>query len=202
MDELVTAIRTENGPTKIDYNALANLPKSDTALVKSGGFADAKAVGDALKKKADSTNVPTHLSELTNDVGFLTEIPEEYVTTDMLSKQGYLTEAQLNEKGYVTEELLAEQGFVTESVLHEKGYVTETVLSEQGYVTQEQLTNELIATDETPGVVMPGDGLSILDGALHVDKHPLEDLSNIHVCDTMPDASAIIEGHWYLVKAE
>jgi hypothetical protein len=64
------------------------------------------------------------------------------------------------------------------------------------------LTTNLLATDDTPGVVQPGAGLTVMDGVLHVEAHPLEDLSNIHVFDVVPDASEIFDGHWYLIKAE
>lgn len=190
----VTKVRTNSGDKLIDYNALANLPQSDTTLTKSGKFADAKVVGDTLKNKADKTSIPTKLSEFENDPGFLTEVPTEYITEDELAEQGYLTETQLNAKGYVTETALAEQKYVTESVLSNKGYITETQLSGGG---------NLVATDDKPGVVKPGEGLTVIDGTLNVDKHPLEDLSNIHICqDGMPDLGTIINGHWYLVKAE
>ena len=203
MADYVTKIRTENGDKKIDYNALANLPQADATLTRAGSFADAKAVKDALDDKADKTSVPTKTSDLTNDAGFLTAIPDEYVTETKLSEQGYVTETQLAEQKYVTETALSEQGYVTETQLEEKGYVTTTALTEQGYVTETQLTENLVASAETPGVVKPGEGLTVFeDGTLHVDKHPLEDLSNIHVCDVAPDASTIIDGHWYLVKVE
>ena len=45
----IQTIQTKDGPTQIDYNALANLPKSDKTLTLPGSFADAKAVGDKLK---------------------------------------------------------------------------------------------------------------------------------------------------------
>lgn len=50
MAQLVKKIRTELGDLQIDYNALANLPKSDTTLAKAGSFADAKTTGDKIKE--------------------------------------------------------------------------------------------------------------------------------------------------------
>lgn len=193
MADYVTKIRTESGDKQIDYEALANLPQPDTTLTKSGEFADAKAVGDAIKKKADETSIPTKLSELENDPGFLTEIPAEYVTEDELTEKGYLTETQLNEKGYVTETALAEQGYLKEVPA---------------------------ATTEIIGGVKPGDGLVVADdGTLSLDEitwedvinkpetftpaehtHVLEDITNIIVCDTTP--TEIVNGNWYLVKVE
>lgn len=195
MADYVTKIRTEAGDKQIDYEALANLPQSDATLTKSGEFADAKSVGDALKQKADKTSIPTKLSELENDSGFLSEIPTEYVTEDELAEQGYLTETQLNEKGYVTETALAEQGYLKEVPA---------------------------ATTETIGGVKPGDGLVVSDdGTLSLDEitwenvvnkpeafppsehtHVLEDIRNIIVCETMPTETEIVNGNWYLVKVE
>lgn len=193
MADYVTKIRTEDGDKPIDYKALANLPQSDATLTKSGEFADAKSVGDALKQKADKTSIPTKLSELENDPGFLTEIPAEYVTEDELAEQGYLTETQLNEKGYVTETALAEQGYLKEVPA---------------------------ATTEILGGVKSGDGLVVADdGTLSLDEitweevtnkpstfppaehtHVLEDIGNVIVCETTP--TEIVDGNWYLVKVE
>ena len=49
MADYIKRIRTENGDMQIDYQALANLPKSDTGLSISGAFADAKITGDKFK---------------------------------------------------------------------------------------------------------------------------------------------------------
>lgn len=56
MAEYITKIRTEDGDKQIDYTALANLPSSDTSLSKSGEFADAKAVGDAISVANETIN--------------------------------------------------------------------------------------------------------------------------------------------------
>ena len=55
MAEFITAISTDQGIKKIDYNALANLPTTDTTLTLSGQAADALAVGEAIN--TISTNV-------------------------------------------------------------------------------------------------------------------------------------------------
>lgn len=46
--ETVKFIRTQKGDCPVDYTALANLPKSDTTLKKSGEFADAAVTGTRL----------------------------------------------------------------------------------------------------------------------------------------------------------
>lgn len=50
MADYITQIRTTEGDKKIDYTALANLPKSDTTLKQTGAFADAKTVGTKITK--------------------------------------------------------------------------------------------------------------------------------------------------------
>lgn len=50
MAQYITRIRTSSGDLQIDYQALANLPESDTTLTNEGSFADAKATGDAINQ--------------------------------------------------------------------------------------------------------------------------------------------------------
>lgn len=44
------------------------------------------------------TKIPTKTSDLTNDSGYLTQIPEEYVTETELGKKGYVIEDDIPEK--------------------------------------------------------------------------------------------------------
>ena len=54
--------------------------------------------GVVLKSMIETLDksVPTKTSQLTNDSGFLTEIPSEYVTDTELSGKGYMSEAKFN----------------------------------------------------------------------------------------------------------
>lgn len=48
-----------------------------------------------LSAYAKKTEIPTKVSQLTNDSGFLTEVPTEYVTDSELTAKGYQTSAQV-----------------------------------------------------------------------------------------------------------
>ena len=63
----------------------------------------------------DRPTIPTKTSELTNDSGFLTSIPEEYVTETELAGKNYATVSQIPSlDGYATEAWVGEQGYLTE----------------------------------------------------------------------------------------
>jgi len=62
MSQLVKKIRTSAGDCQIDYNALANLPTTDTTLGVSGKAADAKIVGDKFDTMATKDYVNTTFS--------------------------------------------------------------------------------------------------------------------------------------------
>lgn len=53
------------------------------------------------------TGMPTKVSELTNDAGYLTSIPSEYVTESELAAKDYVTNTELDNKGYVTQSSLS-----------------------------------------------------------------------------------------------
>ena len=72
MAEYITRIRTESGDMQIDYNALANLPQSDSTLSQSGKFADAKITGDKIK------NINTDITSINEEIQNLDEKVEQY----------------------------------------------------------------------------------------------------------------------------
>ena len=71
--------------------------------------------GKVLKGLIDDITVPTKTSELTNDSGFLTAIPDGYVTETELSNKGYLTEVPSE---YATYDALNNRGYMTEAKLN------------------------------------------------------------------------------------
>lgn len=66
MAKYVTKVRTNVGDLQIDYNALANVPKSDETLSQAGSFADAKAVGNKFNE------VNTSIESISNNVATMT----------------------------------------------------------------------------------------------------------------------------------
>ena len=139
-----------------DYMALENKPlingielNGDISLDQIG----AQPIGDYALKN----DLPTKVSELENDEGYLTSIPSEYITETELDSKGYLTGEIVNSKAdktYVDEqldlkanksdipvvptkvsELDNDKGYLT-SIPSE--YITETELDSKGYLTKHQ----------------------------------------------------------------
>lgn len=87
---------------KADKSALEALTarvgtaESDITTIKSDYLQKTEATSTYAAKshthvKADITDFPTNVSEFTNDAGYLTEIPAEYVTDTELEGKGYIT---------------------------------------------------------------------------------------------------------------
>ena len=102
------------------------------ANVSSGGSVDLSgyATKDELNTKANISDIPTKTSKLTNDSGFLTSIPSEYVTETEMNEAianistGYATKDELNAKANTSDiptkvsELYNDSYFVTTSQLN------------------------------------------------------------------------------------
>ena len=102
------------------------------ANVSSGGSIDLSgyATKDELNAKANISDIPTKTSKLTNDSGFLTSIPSEYVTETEMNEAitnastGYATKDELNAKANTSDiptkvsELYNDSYFVTTSQLN------------------------------------------------------------------------------------
>ena len=84
-------------------------------------------------KKAD---IPTKTSKLTNDSGFLTDIPSEYITESELEEQNYAHKYDLP---YSVGQLLNDRGYLTEADLVYKKYINETALEAKNYATKEDI---------------------------------------------------------------
>lgn len=98
----LTVINNNGGGTgsgTTDYEELNNLPRINGV----------KVIGNKTLEDYGIT-IPTNVSTLNNDAGYLTSIPSEYVTETELTNKGYITsipseyitETELNNKGYLT----------------------------------------------------------------------------------------------------
>lgn len=85
---------------------------NDVLLVEDASSTNKVTKANLLKEvNAKIKTIPTKVSQLTNDSGFLTSIPSEYITESELSSKGYLTAVP---EEYVTETELSSKGFITE----------------------------------------------------------------------------------------
>ena len=85
--ELPTASDTVKGGVKVGAGLKMT---GDILSATGGGTADAVAWQNVVGK-------PTKLSEFTNDQGFISEIPTEYITETELTSKGYQTNAQVKQ---------------------------------------------------------------------------------------------------------
>lgn len=122
------------------------------------------ATKDELNTKANKTDIPTKSSQLTNDSGYLTSIPEEYVTETELSAKGYATETYVTNKiaeanlsggevdlsGYATKEELNAKANTsdiptnTSQLTNDSGFITSIP---EEYVTETELDSSLSNLD-------------------------------------------------------
>ena len=118
------------------------------APIKQGGAVDSVngMTGDVV------LDIPSKTSDLTNDSGFLTEIPSEYVTETELEAKGYLTEHQSLADYAKKSEIPDVSGFLT-SVPDE--YVTEAELDAKGYLTQHQSLENYATKDYVSNALTP-----------------------------------------------
>ena len=82
-------VTTALGYTPPTENTVYTHPESHPATMITG-LADVATTGEY----ADLNGVPTKLSDFTNDKGFISSIPTEYVTETELNAKGYLTSHQ------------------------------------------------------------------------------------------------------------
>ena len=102
-------------------------------------FSDLKTVAfsGSYNDLSNKPDIPTKTSELTNDSGFLTSVPSEYVTDSELDGKGYALASDIPTK---TSELTNDSNFLT-SIPEE--YVTDTELEEKGYAQTSDIPSTL-----------------------------------------------------------
>lgn len=102
-------------------------------------FTDLKTVAftGSYNDLSNKPTIPTKTSELSNDSGYLTSVPSEYVTDTELDGKGYALASDIPTK---TSELTNDSNFLT-SIPEE--YVTDTELEEKGYAQTSDIPSKL-----------------------------------------------------------
>ena len=155
----------------------------------TGGGSSFSGDYNDLTNKPD---IPDSTSDLVNDSGFITAIPEEYVTESELSNKGYLTsipdeyktksenDALYQPKGnYLTS---IPEEYVTEEELNNKGYLTQVP---SNYITEEELDSKGFITqipEESDPVFVNSPASDITDGDIdnwNAKQEPLVSGQNI-----------------------
>lgn len=172
------------------------LTKEDGTKLDAGTELPKGTIGDVdltdYAKKTDIPAVPTKTSELQNDSGFLTTIPEEYVTETKLDAKGYLTQHQSLDD-YVkktelptvptkTSELTNDSNFLT-SVPDE--YVTDDELTAKGYLTSHQSLDAYAKKVELPSKV----------SQLENDKNYISEIPSEYITETELTAKGYLTEH-------
>lgn len=101
----------EGGVVIVNTLSTKNNGAYPLVMAESVQMAEGKSVEEKigeidLSGYALKAEIPTAVSQLTNDSGYLTEVPNEYVTDTELTEKGYQTASQvetaITEKGYQT----------------------------------------------------------------------------------------------------
>ena len=150
---LKTDLHNHNNKSVLDNITSTKVSEWNNKSTFSGNYND-------LTNKPTIPTVPTNISSFTNDSGYITSIPSEYITDSELTAKGYATEnyvttaidnAQLSggsgetvdmtkyalktDIPTKTSELTNDSEFITEIPTE---YITETELNNKGYLTEHQ----------------------------------------------------------------
>ena len=104
-NEEIKKLNSGANHTHANKSALDKLTESNGDLFFNGKNLSGYATKDELNNKADKSSIPTKVSQLENDNGYITTIPSEYITESELNNKGYLTEHQ-DLSGYATKDEL------------------------------------------------------------------------------------------------
>ena len=119
--------------------------------------------------KAEVSNIPTKTSDLTNDSGFLTSIPSEYITETELDNKGYLTEHQ---------DISGKVDKINGKGLSTNDYTTEEKNKLSGIEENANNYSLPIASSTVLGGIKIGNGLSIDSNGVLSSSSESSDLSN------------------------
>ena len=147
--------------------------------------------------------VPTKTSQLTNDSGFITSIPSEYITETELNEKGYLTEhqdisgkANKSDIPTKTSQLTNDSGFITEVPSE---YITETELNSKGLATESFVSNKIAEAQLQQGEVDLSNYQTKTDNTLTTTDKTIVgainelDLDCIRLGDTIDDSVINVE---------
>lgn len=149
--ETDTAIKTAVDAIDIpDVSGLAtkeDLSEVESKIPSLNGYATEEWVTDQdFAKISDIPVVPTNVSAFTNDAGYLTSIPDEYVTETELDAKGYLTEHQDLSNYALKSEIPSLEGLATETYVDEK--IAEIPVTDlTGYATETYVNNAITNID-------------------------------------------------------
>ena len=171
---LKTDLHNHNNKSVLDNITSTKVSEWNNKSTFSGNYND-------LTNKPTIPTVPTNISSFTNDSGYITSIPSEYITDSELTGKGYATEnyvqtaidnAQLSggsgetvdmtkyalktELPTKTSQLTNDSNYLT-SIPSE--YVTETELNNKGYLTEHQSLENYAKTSD----LHAHDNKSVLD---------------------------------------
>ena len=130
------------------------------------------AINSIVSSYALKTEIPTKVSELENDSGYLSSIPEEYVTETELNAKGYLTEQDLSAYALKTD-IPSLDGYATTQ------YVDNAIANIPSGGTVD--LSDYYTKEETNALIPSTDGLATteyVDNA--VSNIPTTDLSNYY----------------------
>lgn len=185
--------------TKAD-NVHTHVMTDITDLVIPDIDVDKNYVDTQLATKANITDIPTKVSELTNDSGYLTAIPEEYVTDTELESKGYLTEHQdisnLATKAEVQNKADVNHTHSQYLTTIPTEYITETELNDalstkantsdipslEGYATESYVQNKIAEASLSGGEVDLSDYVTKNDLNTKADKkhtHKVTDITDL-----------------------
>ena len=104
----------------------------------SGGVADSVDWSNVQNKPT----IPTKTSQLTNDSGYITNIPDEYITETELNAKGYATTSQIptvptNVSEFTNDANYASEAFVTNKIAEAQLGGDSGTVDLSGYVTKE-----------------------------------------------------------------
>lgn len=89
LDAEIAGLKTADASINSDISSLKTTV-DNIVIPDVSGF----ATKDELSAYAKASSVPTQVSQLSNDSGYLISVPDEYITESELNSKGYLTQHQ------------------------------------------------------------------------------------------------------------